>query len=271
MFKNIIQSVSLTTKDKEPRRNFIKGLISGIILGASIFGWLAYGFPVELKIPRPTTTKTLTTTISTTKTATTTEFSTKTLTSIVTKTLFTTTTTSSSETTSEETNVNPVVTSPEFEPFVKLFPRAASFNPVMEGEKLLYYEVYDSRNVLVGYAFMIKVLTCPDMLKVYGVVDLNYKVIAIDVEPSEEDIPHNYVSWWSRQVSSNEFEEQFDGLTLEELYIDRDGGKVHAISGATLSSKAVTEAIRRKISAIISGKDHQDVYKPSQICPTPMG
>lgn len=260
---------ALTTKDREQRRNFIKGLISGIILGASIFGWLAYGFPVELKIPRPTTTKTLTTTVSTTQTTTVTHVSTKVLTSTVTKSLFTST--SSTGESYHETSVNPTTVSPEFEPFVKLFPRAAMFNPVMDGEKLLYYEVYDSRNLLVGYAFMIKVLTCPDMLKVYGVLDLNYKVIGVDVEPSEVDIPHGYVTWWSKQVSSNEFEGQFDGLTIEELYIDRDGGKVHAVSGATLSSRAVTEAIRRKISAIISGEGHQDTYKPSQICPTPMG
>lgn len=259
----------MTTKNRELRRTFVKGLVSGVILGASIFGWLAYGFPVELKIPRPTTTKTLTTTVSTTQTTTVTHVSTKVLTSTVTKSLFTSTT--QTETTSVETSVNPTITSPELEPFIKLFPRAATFNPVMDGEKLLYYEVYDSRNVLVGYAFVIKVLTCPDMLKVYGIVDLDYRVKAVDVEPSEEDTHQSYVTWWSRQVSSNDFEKQFDGLALEELYIDRDGGKVHAVSGATLSSRAVTEAIRRKISAIISGKDHQDVYKPSQICPTPMG
>ncbi|MCS7367576.1 MAG: FMN-binding protein [archaeon YNP-WB-062] len=242
------------------RRNFIKGLVSGIILGASILGWAAYRFPKELKIPYSTVTKTTTTTTSTTETITTTHVYTKTLTSTITETL-TPTSSSSQQITTTETNENTITVPPEFEPFVRLFPRAASFNPVLDGDKLLYYEVYDVKNVLIGYAFVIKVLTCPDMLKVYGIIDLNYRVVAIDVMPSEE-IPKNYVTWWTQQVDSGSFEDQFHDLTVEELHIDKDGGKIHAISGATLSSRAVTEAIREKITAIVSGEGHREVYEP---------
>lgn len=235
-----------------------------------MLGWVIYGFSGGLKIPRSTVTKTVTKTVSTTETTTMTHTYTKTLTKTITE--ASSMTTSSQQATTTETSENPTtipLTVPsEFEPFVRIFPRAAAFNPVLDGDKILYYEVYDARNVLIGYAFVIKVLTCPDMLKVYGVVDLNYNVVGIDVMPSEEV---SYPTWWSRQVSDVEFEEQFHGLSVEELHIDRDGGKVHAVSGATLSSRSVTEAIGKKILAIVSGEGHQDVYKIYQVCPVPIG
>ena len=45
---------------KSSRRDFLKGLGAGIILGAAVIGSVAYGFPKELNIPGPTATKTLT-------------------------------------------------------------------------------------------------------------------------------------------------------------------------------------------------------------------
>lgn len=252
------------------RRDFLKGVISGIITGMALFASLVYGFPRSFKIPGPTTTKTLTKTESTTVTDFKTETYVRTVTKTETRTITTSITPTTEVTTSTYTTISEASIPEEFTEIAKKIPGAARFNPVIDGDKIVYYEVYNSRNILIGYAFRVRVVTCPDVLIVTGVIDLNYNVIAVDVEPSR-DLPWGYPTWWTRAVDSPDFEEQFSGLSVQELYLDRDGGKVHAVSGATLSSRAITEAFRKKIETIISGTGHFDTHKPPQPCPAPMG
>jgi electron transport complex protein RnfG len=252
------------------RREFLKGFFSGIILGATILASLAYGFPRSLKIPGPTTIRTVTKTKSTTITEFKTETITRTVTRTETKTIIAPTTPAITETTSTYTTAFEMSIPEEFKQLATSIPGAVRFNPVIDNGKIIYYEVYDSRNILIAYAFKVRVVTCPDVIIVLGIVDLDYRVIDIDVKPSE-DLPWGYPTWWTRAVDSRDFEDEFHGLSIQELYLDRDGGRVHAISGATLSSKAITEAIRKKIETIISGRDHFDTYKLPQPCPTPMG
>ena len=46
------------------------------------------------------------------------------------------------------------------------------------------------------------------------------------------------------------FPAQYRGLTREEIKLTRDGGKVDAITGATISSRAVTDAVRGAVEAL---------------------
>ncbi len=252
------------------RRDFLKGVVSGIITGTVLFASLVYGFPRTLKVPGPTTTKTLTKTEFATVTDFKTETYVRTVTKTETKTVTASITLTTEATISAYTTLSGASIPEEFIEIAKKIPGVAQFNPVIDGDKIIYYEVYDSRNILIGYAFRVRVVTCPDILMVTGVIDLNYNVIAVDVEPSK-DLPWVYPAWWTKAVNSPDFEEQFSGLSVQELYLDSDGGKIHAISGATLSSRAITEALRKKIETIISGRDHFDTYKPPQPCPAPMG
>jgi len=252
------------------RRDFLKGIASGIIVGLFSFASIVYSFPRSLKIPGLTTTKTITRTEPTTITETRTETLTQTITKTETKIVTALSTSTTMETVSTSTSISETSIPEEFSQLAKNIPGAVGFNPVLDNGRVIYYEVYDSRNVLIAYAFEIKVVTCPDIVVVLGVIDLDYRVVAVDVKPSEE-ASESYTTWWTRAVDSRDFEEEFHGLSVEELYLDRDGGKVHAVSGATLSSKAITEAIRKKIETLISGKDHFDTYKPPYPCPTPMG
>jgi electron transport complex protein RnfG len=78
-----------------------------------------------------------------------------------------------------------------------------------------------------------------------GIVDLAYKVVAIDVER----IPGTEVL--NPLIEEPEFENEFVGLSVEELYLSPEG-KVDAVTGATISSDAVTDTVREKIEEIIS-------------------
>ena len=139
----------------------------------------------------------------------------------------------------------PITIPPELkEKFLRLLPEAADFKAVVKDEKVIYYEAYDETGLLIGYAFVTKAYGPSDRLEVVGIVDLDYKVAAIDVEPLPEH-PHLF----NPQIREPEFEDQFVGLSVEELYLSPEG-KIDAVTGATLSSEAVTEAVREKIEEI---------------------
>ncbi|MBN2542912.1 RnfABCDGE type electron transport complex subunit G [bacterium] len=46
------------------------------------------------------------------------------------------------------------------------------------------------------------------------------------------------------------FEAQFDGKKPDELLVDKDGGTIDAISGATITSRAVTNSVREAIEEL---------------------
>ena len=223
---------------KSSRRDFLKGLGAGIILGAAVIGSVAYGFPRELKIPGPTTTKTLTK--ETTVTETETKYST------VTVTVPQTTATKTTPATTTKAKEIPQ----EFQRLVeKYLPQAYVFTPVMKDGQVLYYDIYDQENKVIAYGFKTAVeppKTLTDRLIIIGLVDLNYRVVAIDISSKKG------TKLWKKEIAEPDFEKEFSGLTVEELKLSSEGGKVDAITGATVSSKAVVEAVREKIQEIIS-------------------
>jgi len=139
----------------------------------------------------------------------------------------------------------------EFQRLVeKCLPQAYVFTPVLKDDQVLYYDIYDQENKIIAYGFRTIVeppKTLTDYLIIIGLVDLNYKIMAIDISSKKG------TELWKKEIVEPDFEKEFSGLTVEELKLSSEGGKVDAITGATVSSKAVVEAIREKIQEIISG------------------
>ncbi|MEM1689843.1 MAG: RnfABCDGE type electron transport complex subunit G [Candidatus Hadarchaeales archaeon] len=49
------------------------------------------------------------------------------------------------------------------------------------------------------------------------------------------------------RITEENFLAQFEGKSVDEVMLKRDGGTIDAISGATISSRAVVEAVREKM------------------------
>jgi len=132
------------------------------------------------------------------------------------------------------------------ERFRKLLPEAYEFSPVMKEGKIVYYEVYNAEGMLIGYGFHEKVYAPTDRLILTGIVDLNYRIKAIDVDRMKPDIHlHN------EKIIEPEFENQFIGLTIEEIGLYPEG-RIDAVSGATISSTQVVELVRKALAEIQS-------------------
>jgi len=73
-------------------------------------------------------------------------------------------------------------------------------------------------------------------------IDLEGKIVAIRVASSAEGLKET--PGLGLKATEEKFREQFKGKTLSELRLKKDGGTIEAITGATITSRAVTDAIR---------------------------
>jgi electron transport complex protein RnfG len=138
------------------------------------------------------------------------------------------------------------------EALAEIMPSADSFEPVhgesvnAEGEReILYYRALDSSGNIVGYAFFKVQSGSQGQIEVAGGVDSQFtKVAGMDV------LQHSETPGLGAKITEPEFKSQFNGLPLDDLNLKNDGGQVDAITGATISSRAVVDALDTKIDSI---------------------
>lgn len=224
-------------KEKTSRRRFILTVLVVTPVAAFSAYWLLQG---KASPTTTTTTSASTSPISTSTPPTSSTTSTASITATTETTPITTTTSTTPVTTTTETTpIDPKLK----EKFIELLPKACSFKPVSKDGEIVYYEAYDERGALIGYTFIAEAAAPTDKLLVTGAIDLDYKVIAVDVEATSTTV-------WKKEICESEFEEQFVGRGVDDLSLTKEGGKIDGVTGATMSSKAVIEAIKEKIMEI---------------------
>ncbi|MBM3709310.1 MAG: FMN-binding protein [Actinobacteria bacterium] len=72
-------------------------------------------------------------------------------------------------------------------------------------------------------------------------MDSNYQIKGISILSNTE------TPGLGTRITEISFTDQFKGLGLEDISLSKDGGKIDAITGATISSRAVTNAVRDEI------------------------
>ena len=75
-------------------------------------------------------------------------------------------------------------------------------------------------------------------------------------------IRHSETPGLGARITEDEYRNQFIGLDIDDVELEYDGGQIDAITGATISSKAVADAVRttaiEKIKEIFEGAGNQD-------------
>ncbi|MEM2294424.1 MAG: FMN-binding protein, partial [Nitrososphaerota archaeon] len=117
--------------------------------------------------------------------------------------------------------------------------------PIIKEGKIAYYEIYNAMGNLIAYGFYTRAYAPTDRLQIIGIVGLDYKIKSIDIDRIEPGTKlHN------EMIIEPKFEERFIGLTVDEVGLSPEG-KVDAISGATISSTAVVDAIKNALSSML--------------------
>ncbi|MEW6096504.1 MAG: RnfABCDGE type electron transport complex subunit G [bacterium] len=126
-----------------------------------------------------------------------------------------------------------------------VLPSATEFKEFKE--KKGFFKGLNSDGELVGY-----VLSC--MAEGYGGgfwvmagIDKNFKIVEINVLTNKE------TPGLGNKIEDDEFRNQFKGKGVENLEVVKTPpfeGKIQAITGATISSKAVTEAVKEGLEEL---------------------
>jgi Na+-translocating ferredoxin:NAD+ oxidoreductase subunit G len=66
-----------------------------------------------------------------------------------------------------------------------------------------------------------------------------------------EVLSHTETPGLGSKITEEPFIEQFIGLSVDDIALSKDGGKIDAITGATISSRAVASAIQERMIEII--------------------
>ena len=105
-------------------------------------------------------------------------------------------------------------------------------------EKNSHFNAYDKEGNLMGRVVKIEAPGYSSTVNALAGVDMGYKLTGVDIVNQQE------TPGLGANIEMEWFLKQFIGKTKEEVKIKKDGGSIDAITGATISSRALTDGIR---------------------------
>lgn len=121
---------------------------------------------------------------------------------------------------------------------VEVMPQADSFEAVIEGNETLYYRAFDKEKILIGVAFKAQGKGYGGAVETLAGMRLDGSLSAVKV------LSQNETPGIGQLVTEPSFTDQFKMHKADTL----DG--VQAITGATISSRAVIDAVKLKAREI---------------------
>jgi len=158
------------------------------------------------------------------------------------------------------------------------FPEGKSFSEPktfqLHGKNETYYEVFDNNKKLIGYELLYSVQGYQSVIKVLSGITPNGKIRAIrvlsqaetpglgaevDAIPSSETLFQVVAGLFGKKKPETKkqlvpaFQAQFDNKDLKDLKVVKikTDKYIEAISGSTITSKAVTRAVREPAEAFV--------------------
>jgi H+/Na+-translocating ferredoxin:NAD+ oxidoreductase subunit G len=148
-------------------------------------------------------------------------------------------------------------------------PLAIEFSDCKSGVEIDYYEGLNKGKEVVGYAFVGEAKGYSSMIKVVVGIDPEGTLTGIEITEQKEtpglgsrdvEIPVSKTFWeailgrgGSDEPGRPLFEEQFVGKTHKDLkvVIGKTDTEIHALTGATITSEAVTKAVRESMERFV--------------------
>jgi len=127
----------------------------------------------------------------------------------------------------------------------EIFPEGEEFAE-KEENGVKYFSVLNSEGEEIGKIFTTLSLGYGGYIKIKVGVNKNGEIKGIKI------LQHNETPGLGAKITEDKFLSQFKGKTVEELYLkkDKSEGKIDAITGATISSRAVTDGVRKLLEKI---------------------
>ncbi len=104
-----------------------------------------------------------------------------------------------------------------------------------------YHIGFDRENSVIGYVLGVTAIGYSGNIEAIVGVDKQLRVAGLKVL-SQTETPG-----LGAKITQDVFLKQFRGCTIESLALKKEGGRIDAITAATISSRAITNAVKGKI------------------------
>lgn len=129
-----------------------------------------------------------------------------------------------------------------------LLPDAAAFDMIkaVADSNFVYYAAKDSTGKVIGFAFIAEKAGYSSVVKSMVALDPEYKIISMKV------IDQNETPGLGSNCTRDDFPPQFARLGYDELLVDKDGGPVKSLTGATITTRAITNSMRESMTLLMN-------------------
>jgi electron transport complex protein RnfG len=146
-----------------------------------------------------------------------------------------------------------------------LLPEAERFEPdtvIVDGDSSVVYHAYDENDRKVGIVFTVAPKGYAGPVETMVGLRADSTVSAIRIASAAEGMAET--PGLGARVLEDAFRDQFKGLKHDELYLTKEGGKVEAITAATISSNAVTSGVRNGVERYLPYLCDSETPKPEE-------
>lgn len=124
----------------------------------------------------------------------------------------------------------------------QVLPEAVSFQ-LQEKNSLKYYRGIDADGREVGISLSVSIRGYGGPIVMMVGIDREGKITGVAISP----LDHTETPGLGAKISQGNFLSQFEGKSLPEIKLSREGGRIDAIAGATISSRAVGEGVKKAL------------------------
>ena len=127
-------------------------------------------------------------------------------------------------------------------------------NLLFEKDEIIYYQAYakEDSSQLVGYAFKSVGNGYSSLIETMIGIDTAGQITRIKILSQKETPGLGTLSEDSEKFTGKKWStQQFEGKTYEQLKVDKDGGEIVSITGATITSRAITNSIKSKLETLL--------------------
>lgn len=100
---------------------------------------------------------------------------------------------------------------------------------------------FDKKNNIVGYVLKITAAGYSSQIEALVGLDKDFKITVVKI------LSQNETPGLGSKISGENFLSQFTGKISGKVLLKKDGGEIDGITSATISSRAITDAIRKNI------------------------
>jgi len=124
-----------------------------------------------------------------------------------------------------------------------------------EKDVIAYYTAYSDADTtdIIGYAFKAEGNGYSSVIETMVGIDTtglikNIKIVSQKETPGLGDLSENDEPFTGKKWSTQQFRDK----TLEALKVDKDGGEIVSITGATITSRTITNSIRDELKGMLT-------------------